>query len=84
MELECYAVYRAFKHFRTYLGGITFELVTDCKSLVWLKSVKDDNRRLFSWSLTIKSKHLHAYVSPRVEEPSGRRSLTSPRPFHLT
>ena len=54
-ELECYAVVLAVKHFRPYLEGMKFEILTDCKALEWLLSVKDNKNRLFRWSVPLST-----------------------------
>lgn len=49
IEKELLAIVHATKHFRPYLYGQRFKLITDHKPLVWLNNVKDPTHRLFRW-----------------------------------
>ncbi len=40
--MECLAVVEAIKHFRTYLSGAVFQVVTDNKALQYLDNIKDE------------------------------------------
>ena len=53
-ELECLAVVEAVRHFRVYLNGATFTVVTDHQSLLYLDRTKDENGRLTRWSLDLQ------------------------------
>lgn len=48
-ELETLAVVRALKHFRVYLLGLSFTLVTDCNSLRLSANKKDLKPRVARW-----------------------------------
>jgi len=48
------AIVWATKHFRQYLYGRKFKIVTDHKSLIWLINVKDPNSRLMRWRLKLE------------------------------
>lgn len=48
-ELETLAVVRAVEHFRHYLYGRSFVVVTDCNSLKASKSKKDLTPRVYRW-----------------------------------
>jgi transposase InsO family protein len=52
-EREALAALWAVKHFRPYIYGTHFVLVTDHSSLQWLKTMKDTNSRLQRWSITM-------------------------------
>ena len=54
-EQECSAVVQAVRHFRVYLSGRPFTVVTDHRSLVYLHVMKDENGRLTRWALTLQS-----------------------------
>ncbi len=43
---ECFAAVQGIKHFRPYLLGRTFTLITDHSALKWLHTHKGDNTRL--------------------------------------
>ena len=54
IEKECLAIVWAVETFRYYLFGRKFKLQTDHIPLVWLNQVKDKNRKLLRWSLTLQ------------------------------
>ena len=53
-EKECLAIVWAVETFRYYLFGRKFILQTDHNPLVWLNQVKNKNRKLLRWSLTLQ------------------------------
>ena len=55
VEKECLALVWAVEYFRPYVFGRRFVIETDHNSLVWLNQVKDKNRKLFNWSLTLQA-----------------------------
>lgn len=52
-EQECLAVVEGVKHFRVYLLGAEFTIVTDHSSLVYLEKMKDENGRLARWAMAL-------------------------------
>ena len=52
-ERECMAVLWAVAHFRPYLAGKPFTLVTDCSALTWLFRSRDLDPKLYRWSLRL-------------------------------
>lgn len=54
IERELLAIVWAVKHFRPYLFGRKFKIVTDHKPLTWLFSIKDPGSRLLRWRLKIE------------------------------
>ncbi|KMQ88697.1 enzymatic polyprotein endonuclease reverse [Lasius niger] len=49
IEKECLTIIYCTHHFRPYLYGRTFTIVTDHKPLIWLHSIKDPTSRLWKW-----------------------------------
>ena len=48
-ERACMAVLWAVEHFRPYLAGRPFTLVTDCSALTWLFRSRNLNLKLYRW-----------------------------------
>lgn len=53
IEKELLAIIYCTRHFRPYVYGNSFTLVTDHKPLKWLDSVKDPTSRLMRWRLKL-------------------------------
>lgn len=53
IEKECLAIIYCVSHFRPYLYGRKFLIITDHKPLVWLHSIKDPSSRLWKWRLKL-------------------------------
>lgn len=57
VEKECLGVLLAISHFRHFIEGTRFRVVTDAKSLLWLFTigVESGNAKLLRWALKIQS-----------------------------
>ena len=54
VEKELLAIVWACKHFRPYLLGRKFQIITDHKGLTWIFNVKDPSSRLMRWKLLLE------------------------------
>lgn len=54
IEREALAIVWAVKHFRSYLLGHKFRIVTDHRPLQWLFNVTDPSSRLLKWRLKLE------------------------------
>jgi hypothetical protein len=54
VEKELLAIVWSCKHFRPYLLGRKFQIVTDHKGLIWIFNVKDPSSRLMRWKLLLE------------------------------
>ena len=68
-EQKCLAVVEAVRHFRVYLSGALFTIVTDHNSLQYLTQMKDENGRLARWSLA-----LQPYLFDVVHRPGSQNA----------
>jgi len=49
IERELKAIVWRVKHFRPYLYGRKFKIITDHRALVWLMNLEDPHSKLFRW-----------------------------------
>ena len=53
-EQECLAVVESVRHFKVYLSGAPFTIMTDHRSLIYLDRMKGESGRLTRWSLSLQ------------------------------
>lgn len=53
-EQECLAVVWGVRHFRCYVYGRSFQVITDCRALKWLMNTRDPSSRLARWNLLLQ------------------------------
>ena len=53
-ELECLAVVAAVRNFAYCLESLSFKVITDHKSLLYLDKMKNSSSRLTRWALTLQ------------------------------
>jgi len=53
-ELECLAVVWGIRHFRGYLEGYQFSVITDHQALRWLREIESPTGRLARWMLELQ------------------------------
>ena len=53
-ERECLSVIDSVKHFRHFLHGVHFKVITDHSSLRWLIKMKDPDGRLARWAIKLQ------------------------------
>ncbi|PNF43128.1 hypothetical protein B7P43_G18013 [Cryptotermes secundus] len=71
VEKELLAIVWACKHFRPYLLGRKFQIVTDHKGLTWIFNVKDPSSRLMRWKLLLEE---HDY---EIQYRAGQRNCNA-------
>jgi hypothetical protein len=54
IERELLAIVWAVKHFRPYLYGRKFRIITDHRPLIWLFNLKEPGSRLVRWRLKLE------------------------------
>ena len=66
-ELECLAVVWGVKHFRPYLFGRPFSVLTDHAALTWLMNFRDPTGRLARWALYLQQYNFSIGWRPGVK-----------------
>ena len=66
-ELECLAVVWGVKHFRPYLFGRPFSVLTDDSALTWLMNFRDPTGRLARWALYLQQYNFSIGWRPGVK-----------------
>jgi len=54
IELECLAIIWRIRHFRGYLKGYEFTVITDHQALRWLQKLESPMGRLGRWMLELQ------------------------------
>jgi hypothetical protein len=63
-EKELLAIVWATKHFRPYLYGQTFKIITDHRPLIWLFNCTDPSSRLIRWRLKLEEYDYEIFYKP--------------------
>jgi hypothetical protein len=63
-EKELLAIVWATKHFRPYLYGQTFKIITDHRLLIWLFNCTDPSSRLIHWRLKLEEYDYEIFYKP--------------------
>jgi hypothetical protein len=71
IEKELTAIVWSCKHFRPYLLGRTFTIVTDHKPLTWMFNMKDTSSKLFRWRLLLEEYDFN------IEYKAGKRNVNA-------
>lgn len=73
VEKECLGVLLAIDHFRHYVEGSHFKVVTDARSLLWLFKIgaESGNSKLLRWALRIQSYDIE------LEYRKGKSNITA-------
>jgi len=67
VEKELAAIVWGIKHFRPYLYGRKFKIVSDHKPLTWIMSVKDPGSRLLRWRIQLEEYDYEIVYKPGVQ-----------------
>lgn len=67
IEKECLGIVFGIKHFRPYLWGKRFKIITDHRPLVWLFNVSDMNSRLARWRILLQEFDYEIVYKPGTE-----------------
>ncbi len=67
MERECLAMVESIKHFRAYLYGQKFVVMTDHKPLEHIDSFKNHNGRVARWRMTLSDYHFDVIARPGAQ-----------------
>ena len=64
IERECLAMVEGIKHFRAYLFGQWFTVITDHKPLEHIDSFKNHNGRVARWRMALSDYHFEVIARP--------------------
>lgn len=81
IEKELLAIVWAVRHFRTYIYGVRFYIITDHKPLVWLMNLKDSGSRLMRWRIKLEE-HDYEIVYKKGSANTNADALS--RFYHIT
>ena len=67
VEKELAAIVWGIKHFRPYLYGRRFKVVSDHKPVTWIMNVKDPGSRLLRWCIQLEEYDYEIVYKPGVQ-----------------
>ena len=77
VEKDLAAIVWGVKHFRPYLYGRKFKIVSDHKPLTWIMSVKDPGSRLMRWRIQLAEYDYETVYKPGVQNSNVMHCLGS-------
>lgn len=83
-ERELLSIVWSIKHFRPYLYGRKFTIITDHKPLTWLFNVKDPGSRLIIWRLTLEEYDYDIVYKPGKLNNNADALSRIPRPLETS
>lgn len=81
-EQELLAILWSVKHFRPYLYGRHFYIITDHKPLIWLFNVKDPGSRLMRWRIKLEEYQYEIKHKPGKQNANADALSRSPN-YHI-
>ncbi|XP_076384553.1 uncharacterized protein LOC143263569 [Megalopta genalis] len=82
IEKECLAIVYCVQHFRPYIYGRRFKLITDHRPLVWVNSVKDPTSRLLRWRLKLAEYEYQIIYKTGKSNSNADALSRNPVPIH--
>lgn len=82
-DLECMSVFKAIEHFKVYLDGRHFIVITDCACLSWLFNLKESKARLHRWAVKLSAYDFNVIHRPGSSNKVADALSRNPISLHL-